>query len=103
MDSELKNKIDSFIDEFLKEPSIKQFLLLKKQIEEDDEIISLRERLKKSQKEMALSLGTNLYESNKDKYNELKMEYDNHPLIVNYYVLKDEVDYLLNELKDKLK
>ena len=31
------------------------------------------------------------------------MEYDNHPLIVNYYVLKDEVAYLLNELKDKLK
>lgn len=103
MNRELKNDIDEFIDRFLNEPSIRQFLLIKKQIEEDSEIIILHDNLKKSQKEMALSLGTNSYELNKKRYLKYKEEYDNHPLIVNYNVLQEEVDYLLNELKDKLK
>lgn len=102
MNNELKTKIDEFIDSFLEVKEVKQYLLLKKEILNSNEIKELEDALRKAQKDMALSLGTSSYESNKNNYIELKQKYDNHPLIVNYNVMQEEVSYLLNELKNKL-
>ena len=102
MNSELKNKLDEFIEEFLEVKEVKQYLLLKKEILESSEIKELESSLKKAQKEMALSLGTPSYNENKKIYLELKERYDRHPLIVNFNVMQEEVSYLLNYLKDKL-
>jgi cell fate (sporulation/competence/biofilm development) regulator YmcA (YheA/YmcA/DUF963 family) len=103
VNKELQDKVDAFIDDFLSVPEVKQYLLLKKQIEESDEIKILEENLRNAQKKMALSLGTKFYEENKAHYYKCKEEYDSNPLVVNYNVLKDEVEFLVDELQRKLK
>jgi cell fate (sporulation/competence/biofilm development) regulator YlbF (YheA/YmcA/DUF963 family) len=102
MDNDLKEKLDNFIDDFLNVPEVKQYLLIKKEIETSEEIKRLNKEVSLAQKEMALSLGTPTYEDNKKKYEEAKALYDNHPLIVNYSILEEEVSYLINEIKNKL-
>lgn len=102
MNKDLKEKLDRFIEDFLDVPEVKQYLLIKKEIETSEELKELNKKLSLSQKDMALSMGTSSYEENKKRYEEIKNLYDNHPLIVNYYCLEEEVSYLLNELKNKL-
>jgi cell fate (sporulation/competence/biofilm development) regulator YlbF (YheA/YmcA/DUF963 family) len=102
MDNDLKEKLDNFIDDFLNVPEVKQYLLIKKEIETSEEIKRLNKDVSLAQKEMALSLGTPTHEDNKKKYEEAKAIYDNHPLIVNYSILEEEVSYLINEIKNKL-
>lgn len=101
MDKDLQNKIDTFIEDFLNVPEVKQFLLIKKEIEVSEEFKKLKEGLKSSQKKMALSVGTKDYDENKKAYLLCKEEYDNNPLVVNYNALQEEVSYLLEELKSK--
>ena len=103
MNSELKEKLDEFIKDFLEVKEVKQYLLLKEEIVNSQELKDLQLKLKKSQKEMALSLGTSTYEQNKSKYLELKNKYENHPLVVNFNVMQEEVGYLLKNLENKLK
>lgn len=103
MNSELKEKLDEFIKDFLEVKEVKQYLLLKEEIVNSQELKDLQLKLKKSQKEMALSLGTSSYEQNKSKYLELKNKYENHPLVVNFNVMQEEVGYLLKNLENKLK
>lgn len=102
MNNDLKNKLDQFIDEFLEVKEVKQYLLLKEEILSSDEIKELEKNLKQAQKDVALSLGKPNYEENKQRYFSLKKEYDEHPLIVNFNVMQEEVSYLLNYLQDKL-
>ena len=52
---------------------------------------------------MALSLGTSTYEENKKKYLSLKEKYENHPLVINFNVMQEEVSYLLKTIENKLK
>ena len=103
MNKEIQERLDEFINSFLEEREVKQFLLLKDELSKSKEIEMLKEEVKTSQKEMALSMGTNLYQKKKDYYLAKKREYENHPLVVNYNTLKEEVDYLINELVDKIK
>ena len=103
MNSELKEKLDEFIKDFLEVKEVKQYLLLKDELMNSLEIKSLQEDLKQSQKNMALSLGTSTYEENKKKYLSLKEKYENHPLVINFNVMQEEVSYLLKTLENKLK
>lgn len=103
MNSELKEKLDEFIKDFLEVKEVKQYLLLKDELMNSLEIKSLQEDLKQSQKNMALSLGTSTYEENKKKYLILKDKYEKHPLVVNFNVMQEEVSYLLKTLENKLK
>ena len=103
MNSELKEKLDEFIKDFLEVKEVKQYLLLKDELINSLEIKSLQEDLKQSQKNMALSLGTSTYEENKKKYLILKDKYEKHPLVVNFNVMQEEVSYLLKTLENKLK
>lgn len=102
MNNDLKNKLDQFIDDFLEVKEVKQYLLLKEEILSSEEINELEKNLKQAQKDVALSLGKPNYEENKKRYFSLKKTYDEHPLIVNFNVMQEEVSYLLNYLKDKL-
>ena len=103
MNSELKEKLDEFIKDFLEVKEVKQYLLLKDELMNSLEIKSLQEDLKQSQKNMALSLGTSTYEENKKKYLMIKDKYEKHPLVVNFNVMQEEVSYLLKTLENKLK
>ena len=103
MNKELKEKLDEFISDFLSVSEVKQYLLIKKEIESSKEIALLREKLKKAQKDMALSMGDVSYKEKKDIYYKAKREYEDHPLVVNYLSLQDEVYSLLKELEINLK
>ena len=103
MNKELKAKLDEFIEDFLNQKEVKQYLLLKKDIEESTELKELNDRLTKAKKNLALSFGKDTYEERRKEYDELKNQIDHHPLIVNFEVLQEEVGYLLDELQSKLK
>ena len=102
MNKNLQAQLDEFIASFLEEPSVKQYLLLKRDLADDEELASLNRSLTKAKKELALSFGTNDYEDKKKRYLEIKEKVDNHPLTLNYEVMKEEVEYLLQELKNTL-
>ena len=103
MDNELKDKLDAFIKDFLSVKEVRQYLLLKKQIEESNEIKELENSLRKAQKDMALSFGKTDYEEKKNNYLKIKNDYDTNPLVVNYNVMIEEVKILISELENKIK
>ena len=103
MNNELKEYLDSFIEEFLSLKEVKQYLSLKSEIENSNEIKELSSQVAKAQKDLALSLGKSSYQDKKKEYEQIKLAYDNHPLITNYNVIKEEISSLVNELVLNLK
>ena len=72
-------------EEILKEPLIVEYLRVKELVESNEEINSLK-------KQIALAKAHN----DNDLHKSLLDRYNNHPLVVNYNVLKEEVsEYLL--------
>lgn len=103
MDSFLKEKLDEFISLFLEQKEVKQYFALKDEIENSNELRSLSNKIVEAKKSLALSFGSNNYEKKKKEYLDLQAEYDSSPLIVNFKMIKEEVEYLLKEFEDKLK
>lgn len=103
MNKELQDKLDEFIKDFLDQSEVKQYFLLKKELETSKEFKELNKEVVKTQKEMSLSLGTSKYEENKSKYLKAKEKYDSYPSFVNFKVVQEEVSYLLNELERRIK
>ena len=103
MDNELKEYLDSFIEKFLSQKEVKQYLSLKNEIENSIEIKELSNEVSKAQKSLALSLGTASYSNKKREYELIKSKYDSHPLIMNYNVIKEEISSLVDELIVNLK
>ena len=103
MDSFLKEKLDEFISLFLEQKEVKQYFALKDEIENSNELRSLSNKIVEAKKSLALSFGSNNYEEKKKEYLDLQAEYDSSPLIVNFKMIKEEVEYLLKEFEDKLK
>ena len=103
MDSFLKEKLDEFISLFLEQKEVKQYFALKEEIENSNELNELKKKIVEAKKSLALSFGSNNYEEKKKEYLDLQAEYDSSPLIVNFKMIKEEVEYLLKEFEDKLK
>ena len=74
----------------LEEPLIQEYLRVKYIFENNKE-------LKHKRDEIALTKSNNSAD-----YLTLKKEYENHPLVVNYYTLKGEVYDLLKEIENEL-
>ena len=74
----------------LGEPLIQEYLRVKNIFENNKEL-----KLKRDDIALAKS-------NNSADYLTLKKEYENHPLVVNYYTLKEEVYYLLKEIENEL-
>lgn len=73
------------------EPLIEEFLIVKKQYENDEYLITLRQeivKLKNDNKE-------------EERQNLIKV-YESHPIVNNYYFLLDEVNNFLFEIKNAL-
>lgn len=89
------NDFDEALEKLRKDlyqnPLIKEYFSLKKQLDENKDILKLNEDLK-----TATSNG------NIDLLNKLKLEYDNHPIVNNFKIIKDEVDNLLLQIKEIL-
>ena len=103
MNNELKEYLDSFIEKFLSLKEVKQYLSLKSEIENSNEIKELSSQVAKAQKDLALSLGKSSYQDKKKEYEQIKLAYDTHPLITNFNVIKEEISSLVNELVLNLK
>jgi tRNA-2-methylthio-N6-dimethylallyladenosine synthase len=88
-----------------KEKAVAEFLSLEKQIEEDEELISLRKEIQSAQKEMTASMNgdDSSYIKAKEAYLSLKKRYEEHPLVKNHEALHDEVEAILLEVKEALK
>ena len=68
MNKEIQDKLDEFITSFLEVKEVKQFLILKDELASSKEIEVLKDEVRRSQKDMALSLGTSLYKEKKAYY-----------------------------------
>ena len=74
----------------LEEPLIQEYLRVKN-------IFEINKELKLKRDEIALAKSNNSID-----YLTLKKEYEDHPLVVNYYTLKGEVYDLLKEIENEL-
>ena len=83
MNKDVKNVLDNFLQEFKKLPLVQKYILLKNKMKEDEDFLHLKEELKNAQKELALSIGTDLYKDKKDRYQKLEANNNSHPYIVN--------------------
>lgn len=79
---------------------VKTYFSLRKQIEESEEIKKLNDRLVELQKKMTLNINDDsVYFNCKKEYERTLFEYESHPLINNYHLIKDELFGLLQEIK----
>ena len=103
MNDNLKSIIDTYCEAFLNQDMVKKYFALEKCINDSKEIASKQNRLKNSQKRLALSIGDDaLHKEALEEYNLAKKDFDEDPLIVNYLLLKEEILNDIKELKTKL-
>ena len=102
--TDLEKNLQEVVSLLNDNPLVKEYLTLKKQIEESDELKSLREQIVIHEKAMTQNMSDDdVYFNEKEIYEDLKSEYDNNPLIVNFNNVSEELSSLLNEIKDTLK
>lgn len=103
MNEELKSIIDEYIKNYTDQEKVHQYFALKKQIEDSIELKTLKDELKRSQKELALSINDGELHKQKLKvYLNEKEEYENHPLICNFKLIEDDIFNDFINLKDEL-
>lgn len=103
MNNQIKQLIDQYIDEFNNQEIVKKFFILQNFIENSDDIKLLREKLKKSQKDLALSINNKkLHQIKLQEYLEAKNCFENNPYVVNYNLLQEEIYQELVILQQKL-
>lgn len=91
MNKDILNKASLLREEIEKEEIVKEYLRVKKIFEDNEELKKIREEIAK------------LYAQNKIKeHKALKEQYENIPLVQNYYSLKEEVISLFNQIKEIL-
>lgn len=73
------------------EPLIEEFLKVKKQYENDEYLITLRQEIAKLKND----------NKEEERQNLIKV-YESHPIVNNYYFLLDEVNNFLFEIKNAL-
>ncbi|MDO5330393.1 MAG: tRNA (N6-isopentenyl adenosine(37)-C2)-methylthiotransferase MiaB [Bacillota bacterium] len=83
----------------LEEPDVKEYLRLNKQIEENEEIKALQEKIGETQKKLVASLGDAKV---KAEYESLREKLDSHPLIQNRESLREGVENLLKAVSGGL-
>lgn len=104
MNSDIKEIIDLYIEKFLSQEEVKKYFILEKKINDSEEIKLLKENLKQSQKNLALSINDNdKYQENLKIYLEAKKAFESNPLIINYNSIKESIYFELKSLEKKIK
>lgn len=91
MDEVIK-KAEELADYLKNRDDLQEFLKLKQEFENNAELAQLRKDIALAKKENRLN-----------EHAKLKQMYDNHPLVVNYYSLKDDIYSLLGEISKIVK
>ena len=80
---------------------VKTYFLLKEQIEHNEELNNLRDKIRTHAQEMTKNMDNDeIYFKNKELYEKYLNEYNSHPLVVDYNVVIEEVNNLLKQLKN---
>lgn len=91
------------INEYLLELEvIKEYQKYEKKLFQDDKIVKMEAKIKAYQKKIVnqkANQDINVLDTIKE-YEKIKADFDNHPLIVNYLYLKDEVNGILQSIND---
>lgn len=95
--NKIQNKIDNLFDELEKSKLYNDYLKVKKQLESNEEIVTIINKIKRLQK-----IATN----NKDKNVELEIRklYDKlyeYPLYQSYLIVKEEIEEELFQIKEQ--
>lgn len=105
MNKELSDLIKEFRNEISELPLIKEYNKVSKAFHEDEEINKIQEDLKSLQIKLTKLRFENTkhdYETLKKEITALKDKYYAHPLVNNYFSLKEEVEDLIKEISDIL-
>ncbi|MDD8049644.1 MAG: YlbF family regulator [Thomasclavelia sp.] len=89
--------------DILNSSEYKEYLYYKKALLKHDELLSLDKQIKTLQQEIVQQKARKEDATNTiNKYNELKELSTNHPLLVNYYNAKDELDNYTNSIIEEI-
>lgn len=103
MSSELDKKVSVLKEEFYNTDEVKEYLQIKKQIEENTYLNSLKKELFKLQKDISLSMADeSKHSSLVNEYKNKLQEYNSHPLIMMYNNSYEVVESLILNIKDIL-
>lgn len=94
--NDIENKIDELFNSLEKSDVFKDYVKIKKQLEEDKDINSLIEDIKRYQKILA----NNKDNSVEDKLKELYRKLETYPIYQSYLIVKDELSNELFVIKD---
>ena len=101
--SDFDKTLEEFKKELFNEQCVKEYFYYKNLLEKDESIKKLDEEVRFHQKEMCKNKNNNeAYFKEKAIYEELKNKLDNHPILINYQIAKDEVFSLLVDIKNIL-
>lgn len=103
MTKEMKAIIDDFLDNFKNLDIVKNYLMIKRKLKNDEKFLNLKNQKKNLQKELALSINSDNYSIVKEKFLQVENEYNNYPLYLNYLSYEQEVKSLLKEIEIFLK
>ena len=95
--AEVKEELD-------KEPIVQTYFSLKEQIESNEELNKLKDQIAKAQVELSVNFGSNdkVYLKKKESLLVLKKRFNEHPLVINYHFVCEEVNELLIAIKNIL-
>ncbi len=79
----------------------KEYLRLKKLMDNNQELIALAAKIREHQKNMTQNMDNDeIYFKEKEIYEDLLKNYESHPLVSNYETVKKEAFEILNNVKD---
>ncbi len=103
MNKELENVLKEVKTALLNEEVVKEYFFLKEQIEQDEELLNLKKEINILQKKLCQKVKDKAKDEDlKKTYASLKEKYDNHPLIMNFSKVSQEVNDILKTIKDIL-
>ncbi len=103
MNNDIKEQVLKIKNILLSDPKIKEFLKLKEEVKNNQEILDYQDKIRTLQKKMTTNvMDKEKYEVAKKEYLEILDQYQNHPLVYNYIKLNEEIKDILLEIKEIL-
>ena len=104
MNKNVEEALKTLSNSLFEMDEVKHYFALKQAILDDKELLEINEKMRKHQKLMVESINDpESHKKEKELYFEYKNQYENHPLVINFNVMQEEVSYLLKTLENKLK
>lgn len=101
--SNLETCINDLKEELFNEECVKEYFSYKNIVDSNRELKELDEKMRFHQKEMCKNKDNEeIYYREKALYDELKNEFENNPILINYQIAKEEVFSLLVDIKQVL-